>query len=586
MSTHSQPCFFSPSDTGSLLETSALPDFTDWFHVSPMPHVDPLAPQYSLQPFREMLASSRINALADSDLCLNYVYDLAELLRDENTSSASKGIGSIQTSIAPTAIFNSHHRMLSMDSTTTLINSPSPSTFGILSPTGTAFEYLFSSSASNPASPASKLVQDLQSSGTAFGSSFDSTAAAFPTELISDISPVVRAEKLQDSVLAQNKQAAKTKKSKKRNKRTQPSSFVQKLRAAPPPQRIVTPVVSVTSPQTLLSPCRLAPSSFDEPLGVTVDNTPTPDLPTSPQVSSSSPRFGLSTHFSSPLTPLTPLSSSPDQPPRLTITLKVKRKIADPEPSTPLRRSKRPRRSHLLETSSSLEDEPCRSRTLSPAFTPPNTNNLLSVYTTRNLPDWIEISPNYPLFYRRFPASSYLQLEESDSPCALFDVRHPGGVYNPPRNNLDLYTPRFVKGKGVEKVGLCPICVEPHDRGGENKKLWLAMKFSAFNYHMQYAHGIAASSGRPFSPPTAFRVVPRPNPGKKEKHRIQQGKCHKCAQWVAVEGIKDMESKVKELHWWKHAAACHQDSVLAGDEGYFEDDRVFQKLVLLASDSA
>jgi len=56
--------------------------------------------------------------------------------------------------------------------------------------------------------------------------------------------------------------------------------------------------------------------------------------------------------------------------------------------------------------------------------------------------------------------------------------------------------------------------------------------------------GISASTGRPFSPPIAFRVVPRPNPGKKEKHSIQQGKCHKCAKWVAVEGIKDMESKV------------------------------------------
>jgi hypothetical protein len=60
--------------------------------------------------------------------------------------------------------------------------------------------------------------------------------------------------------------------------------------------------------------------------------------------------------------------------------------------------------------------------------------------------------------------------------------------------------------------------------------------------------GISASTGRPFSPPIAFRVVPRPNSGKKEKHSIQQGKCHKCAKWVtvAVEGIKDMESKVSD----------------------------------------
>jgi len=77
---------------------------------------------------------------------------------------------------------------------------------------------------------------------------------------------------------------------------------------------------------------------------------------------------------------------------------------------------------------------------------------------------------------------------------------------------------------------------------------------------MQYAHGepdgffgkkksnefagISASTGKPFSPPTAFRIVRRPNAGKNEKLHIQEGKCHKCSKWVVVEGIKDMESKV------------------------------------------
>ena len=56
--------------------------------------------------------------------------------------------------------------------------------------------------------------------------------------------------------------------------------------------------------------------------------------------------------------------------------------------------------------------------------------------------------------------------------------------------------------------------------------------------------GISASTGRPFSPPTAFCVIPRLNPGKTEKRFIRQGKCHKCSQWIAVEGVKDMESKV------------------------------------------
>lgn len=31
------------------------------------------------------------------------------------------------------------------------------------------------------------------------------------------------------------------------------------------------------------------------------------------------------------------------------------------------------------------------------------------------------------------------------------------GAYNKPRSILDLYTPRFVKGVGAQKVGMCPI---------------------------------------------------------------------------------------------------------------------------------
>ena len=71
---------------------------------------------------------------------------------------------------------------------------------------------------------------------------------------------------------------------------------------------------------------------------------------------------------------------------------------------------------------------------------------------------------------------------------------------NPPREALDLYTPRFVRGKGTTKVrrrystwhglslkgvvqvGLCPICHESQARGGEGKKVWLSMKFSAFKW--------------------------------------------------------------------------------------------------------
>ena len=90
-------------------------------------------------------------------------------------------------------------------------------------------------------------------------------------------------------------------------------------------------------------------------------------------------------------------------------------------------------------------------------------------------------------------STKVLTFTSFSSPVDLFGAEHPGGLYNPPRGALDLYTPRFVKGKGVEKVGLCPICIEPYERGGESKRLWLAMKFSAFKWY------------NPFPSPLDFR---------------------------------------------------------------------------------
>jgi hypothetical protein len=54
------------------------------------------------------------------------------------------------------------------------------------------------------------------------------------------------------------------------------------------------------------------------------------------------------------------------------------------------------------------------------------------------------------------------------------------GTFNVPNTPLDLYTPRFVKGVGATKQGVCPVCVEGTSRGGEGEKVWLSMKQSAF----------------------------------------------------------------------------------------------------------
>ncbi|EGO23080.1 hypothetical protein SERLADRAFT_362390 [Serpula lacrymans var. lacrymans S7.9] len=107
------------------------------------------------------------------------------------------------------------------------------------------------------------------------------------------------------------------------------------------------------------------------------------------------------------------------------------------------------------------------------------------------------------------------------------------------------------------------------------------MKFSAFNYHMQYSHGISAMTARPFSPPVAFRVSARRSPGKLERTHILEGKCHKCSKWIAVEGVKDVEVKVKEIFWWKHAAICHQGSTLPGEGDYYLEDHTYHRLMQL-----
>ncbi|KAF5378199.1 hypothetical protein D9615_007598 [Tricholomella constricta] len=278
--------------------------------------------------------------------------------------------------------------------------------------------------------------------------------------------------------------------------------------------------------------------------------------------------------FASPLTPLTPPSLKKNQKENAwPQAAGSKRKRIDQDSPTPLPRPKRTLRSSVplpkLATPSPVPSTPPSQ---------PSTHSTLPVFTNRTFPASLKTSPLFPLFYRRFPAISYFQTSPTKSPCALFRVTHPGGTYNPPRRPLDLYTPRFVRGKGVEKVGLCPICLEPPERGGAGRKIWLAMKFSAFKcYHMQYAHGlsaslfplpvlpcvftglscilsihctgISASTGLPFSPPVEFRITPRPQAGKNERPEVREARCHHCARWVPVEGIKAVETKVRAFEF-------------------------------------
>ncbi|KDR72780.1 hypothetical protein GALMADRAFT_281058 [Galerina marginata CBS 339.88] len=600
--------------TSSPVPTSASPDFTDWLRISPTtdsPDTQPTSqPQSSSPPFKDVSSSSRVNLPQCDGFGLNYLYDLPDFFDIENNASSGTGTDFIPSSVSP-IIFSHHHRMLSLDSTSeTVINTPSPRHLATFSPSGTIVDH--NETRFSP----TKFMQELYH--TSFGNYYhDLTAPYLLADPISDISPVVRGDKLQESVPPDDELIPDIKpRRKKKNKRTRnlprPSSFVERLHAAPssskPPstpsssRTAVKPLLGLHSgstedngfpPAVLLSPCHFvsneSPSGSirDTPQVVTMDNSSqdaTSSITIGPELVNTGSASQV-TDILSPLSPLTPLSSSADSPLPPRIVLKLKRKFGSF--STPVGLSKRPRLTTAVESPISLSSPLSSAESSSEKSSPDDGLSLGPSFTVRTLPASLEVAANFSLFYRRFPASSYYQPGHLDSPCTLFGVAHPGGIYNAPRSALDLYTPRFVKGKGVEKVGLCPICAEPHARGGQNKKIWFAMKFSAFKcYHMQYAHGISASTGQPFSPPTAFRTLVRPSPGKNEKLSIQQGKCHKCAKWVAVEGIKDMESKVKELHWWKHAAACHHGTTLEGEGDYYEEDYILTKISSLKPEPA
>ncbi|EJD52320.1 hypothetical protein AURDEDRAFT_180943 [Auricularia subglabra TFB-10046 SS5] len=194
----------------------------------------------------------------------------------------------------------------------------------------------------------------------------------------------------------------------------------------------------------------------------------------------------------------------------------------------------------------------------------------------RSFPPEMELRTDFPLWYRRFPLIGVFRPWDPMGDAVLGTTARPkgpaGATFNNPTTIYDLYTPRFVKGTGREKQGMCPICAEPPERGGEGKQHWFAMKVSAFNYHMQNAHGVSASLKLPFSPPIEFRSAKRTVSGRHEKDAVLEGKCHQCSRFIPLEGVKLGDIKVKEIYWWKHVAKCHQSNYSGECDLYYEDD--------------
>ncbi|EPQ29918.1 uncharacterized protein PFL1_02591 [Pseudozyma flocculosa PF-1] len=183
----------------------------------------------------------------------------------------------------------------------------------------------------------------------------------------------------------------------------------------------------------------------------------------------------------------------------------------------------------------------------------------------RRFPPGFPIREGFFRFYQRYKISSSLPddcreevlldaHDQQDLQEALRRSQERLGTYNEPRSLMDLYTPRFCRGVGMTKEGTAraaDMLQSPsHFSFEEGTVKFLKTKISAYNYHLQYTHGISAVTGLPFTPPVAFKTCARPKAAVSEKTEILRGKCHVCKKYVEVEGVKLGSVKVPEIYWW------------------------------------
>lgn len=162
--------------------------------------------------------------------------------------------------------------------------------------------------------------------------------------------------------------------------------------------------------------------------------------------------------------------------------------------------------------------------------------------------------------------------------------------YQPKRFPDDLYTPTWLRGKGNYREGLCSIC---------NPLVWFKMKQSAYwyihklpnhRYHMNFFHGICASTGKSYPFPVKYQefligeeevsssdVDSGGNDGdlycngSSDRITIKrsrlEGQCGRCNKWVNI-GTRQLlhyspnekpnnPLSLHHLLWFKHCQKCY-----------------------------
>lgn len=125
--------------------------------------------------------------------------------------------------------------------------------------------------------------------------------------------------------------------------------------------------------------------------------------------------------------------------------------------------------------------------------------------------------------------------------------------YRHRRSENDCYSPSWIRGRGCEREGLCPLCEPP---------VWFKIKQSAYWYHLNFYHGISASSGKPYNHPISYRFAKNEN----DSSRVE-GHCGNCLQWIFLssdfdgeQSTESVEDKMSFTTWYKHAQKCHYRS--------------------------